>query len=165
MDVNQRKEQFSKAYLRAVASVAGFTVYEPEVDDDSIDMGLAATGGAGSIRSPRLELQLKCTSQEVLHEDGVHFPLSIKNYDDLRADDVLVPRILVVVRVPQFLTEWLAHSEEQLLMRRCGYYVSLRGRPAVENQESVTVTLPRENMLTVETLTALMNSVAEGDEA
>jgi hypothetical protein len=123
------------------------------------------TGVAGSTRSPRLELQLKCTSQDVLREDGVHFPLSIKNYDDLRADDVLVPRILVVVTVPHSLTDWLVHSEEQLLIRRRGYYLSLRGLPAVENQETVTVTLPRRNRLTVEALTALMNSISEGDQA
>jgi len=38
VDLNQRKEQFSNAYVRAVASVAGFTLAKPEVDDDSIDL-------------------------------------------------------------------------------------------------------------------------------
>jgi hypothetical protein len=41
MDINQRKEKFGEAYLRAVAAVAGFTLYRPEVDDDSVDWGLA----------------------------------------------------------------------------------------------------------------------------
>ncbi|WP_242037834.1 DUF4365 domain-containing protein [Tolypothrix sp. FACHB-123] len=35
MDVNQQKEQFSNAYVRAVASIAGYSVYRPEVDDDN----------------------------------------------------------------------------------------------------------------------------------
>jgi len=35
MDLSQRKEQFSRVYVRAVATVAGFTAYVPEVDDDT----------------------------------------------------------------------------------------------------------------------------------
>jgi hypothetical protein len=44
MHINQRKEQFSRAYIHAVASVAGYALYEPYADDDSIDCGLAARG-------------------------------------------------------------------------------------------------------------------------
>ena len=35
MDINLQKEQFSNAYLQAVASVAGYSLYKPNVDDDS----------------------------------------------------------------------------------------------------------------------------------
>ncbi len=58
--LNQMKEQFSHAYVKAVAAVAGFAWYKPSVDDDSIDLGLAQRGGGGTTRSPRLEIQLKC---------------------------------------------------------------------------------------------------------
>jgi hypothetical protein len=36
VDHNQRKEQFSKAYIQAVASVAGFSATTPTVDDDRL---------------------------------------------------------------------------------------------------------------------------------
>lgn len=49
MDINQQKEQFSNAYLQAVASVAGYSLYKPNVDDDSVDWGIAASGGTGRI--------------------------------------------------------------------------------------------------------------------
>ena len=62
MHETQQKEQFSKAYIRAIAAVGGLRVSEPEVDDDSIDMTLAARGGSGGVRSPKLDLQLKCTA-------------------------------------------------------------------------------------------------------
>src|ERR1700674_2784154 len=128
MDISQRQEQFSLAYLRAVASVAGFTAYKPEVDDDSIDIGLAGRGAEGTTRSPRVELQVKCSSQAgVLGAEHLTFPLTLKNYNDLRPDTVLVPRILLVVLVPENLEEWVTQTEEQLAMRRCGYWVSLRG--------------------------------------
>ncbi len=44
MDINQQKEQFSNTYLQAVTTVAGYSLYKPSVDDDSIDWG-AAKGG------------------------------------------------------------------------------------------------------------------------
>ncbi len=56
MDINQQKEQFSNIYLQAVTTVAGYSLYKPFVDDDSVDWGVAAKGGTGPIRAPRLEL-------------------------------------------------------------------------------------------------------------
>lgn len=41
MEISQRKEQFSRAYVLAVAAAAGYAWYQPSVDDDSIDLGLA----------------------------------------------------------------------------------------------------------------------------
>jgi hypothetical protein len=44
VDLNQQKQQFSIAYVRAVAAVAGYNVYKQEVDDESVDLGIAPTG-------------------------------------------------------------------------------------------------------------------------
>jgi len=38
-----------------------------------------------------------------------------------------VPRILVVVTVPAVAQEWLSQSEEEMVLRHCGYWISLRG--------------------------------------
>jgi hypothetical protein len=66
MRINQREEQFSRAYVHAVASVAGYALYKPYVDDDSIDCGIAARGDAGIFFSPRVELQLKSSSRDIV---------------------------------------------------------------------------------------------------
>ncbi len=148
MDIAQQKEQFSFAYLRAVAAVAGYALYRPEVDDDSVDWGLAARGEAGTPRRPRCEVQLKCTARDLLDADRIRFPLKRKNYDDLRDADVLVPRVLVVVLVPPSLTDWLRQTEEELAMRHAAYWLSLRDHPDVPNEETVTVYLSRAQQLT-----------------
>ncbi len=86
---------FSQAYVQAIAACAGFAWSKPSVDEDSVDLMLSQRGGRGTIRSPRLEIQLKCTEKEaILGEDGT-FPFSIprKNYDDLRDITLHVPRI------------------------------------------------------------------------
>ena len=47
MHPDMQKEQFSQAYVQAVAACAGFGWSKPSVDDDSIDLCLHATGAAG----------------------------------------------------------------------------------------------------------------------
>ena len=160
MDLRQQQEQFSRAYVHAVATVAGFATYRPEVDDDSVDLGFAARGGTTTLRSPRIEVQLKCTSTGVRHDDEVRFPLRLKNYDDLRRS-CHVPRILVVVLVPEDVADWLDATEEQMVLRRCGYWRSLAGEPEVSNTTSVTVHLSRTNLFTPTALRAMMIRVGE----
>ena len=143
MELSDRKEQFSTAYLQAVSSVAGYGVWKPGPgpDDDSVDWVVAQKGGEGTIKSPRLEVQMKCTAAPVPNGEHFSFPLKLKTYNDLRSEkeNLLVPRILVVILVPDDVGFWLEQSEERLSMRRCGYWISLRGRGEVENTTSVTV--------------------------
>src|SRR5438067_278382 len=149
MDLAQKKQEFSKAYVKAVAAACGYATEMPSVDDDSVDLVLAARGGSGTVRSPKLDMQLKCTSQDFVGQRTVDFPVPIKNYDDLRPTNFMVPRILVVVVVPDDPENWIVHSEEQMLLRHCGYWYSLRGLPATENVRSVTVNIPRMQVFDV----------------
>lgn len=160
MHEDQQKEQFSNAYVRAVAAAA----YKPEVDDDSVDWGIGARGAGGTVRSPKVELQLKSTSQDVIKADHLAYPLKRKNFDELRFDDYQVPRILVVVVVPDDVAFWLTQSEDALALRHCGYWLSIRGRPVSTNADEVPVTvhLPRTQVFSVVDLTAMMDRVGEG---
>jgi hypothetical protein len=165
MDLNQRKEQFSHAYVKAVAAVAGFAWYKPSVDDDSVDLGLAMRGGGGTVRSPRIEMQLKCHAAATPTEDEFSFRLDkMKNYDDLRDPAVDVKRILVVVLVPEDLADYLEENEAQLSMRRCGYWLSLRGMPMSNNkpESGHTVRIPRSQRFTVESLQSIMYRLGQG---
>lgn len=163
MDLNKQKEQFSIAYVRAVIAAAGYNVYKMEVDEDSVDLGIAATASLDLPLRPRLDLQLKCTAGEgVLHDEFMHFPLKVKNYGDLR-NSGLVPQALVVVIVPTAVEDWLTQTEEQLVLRRCGYWLSLLGEPAVDNAESVTVRIPRTQQFTPLALQDMMTRINDGE--
>ena len=162
METSQQKEQFSNAYLQAVTSVAGYSLYKPAVDDDSVDWGIAAKGIIGRIRAPRLELQLKSTSRGVIKDNAISYPLKLKNYDDLRMIDFVIPRILIVVLLPDNLDEWVQQSEQELCMRYCGYWLSLRGMPETQNTSAVTVTIPRNNQFTVAALESIMQGIGQG---
>lgn len=162
MDIAQRKEQFSGAYLRVVATVAGYTLAKPEVDDDSIDWIIAARGSANLPKRPRVEVQLKCSARDMLRETHLDFPLNIKNYNDLRDDNVLVPRVLIVMLVPAEIDDWVVHSENEMLVRHCGYWMSLREMPITANTSTTTVHLPREQLFTPSALRSIMEVINHG---
>jgi hypothetical protein len=71
--------------------------------------------------------------------------------------------LLVVVLVPDSKEDWLQQSETELCLKRCAYWVSIRGQPQTENQTTVTVYLPRQNIFSVEALIALMQRIANGE--
>ena len=122
----------------------------------AVDLAIASRASG----RPRIELQLKCTSGNVVRGERLVYPLPRKNYDDLRATDLLVPRLLIVVLVPEAEDEWLRHSTDELSLRRCGYWVSLRGASETKNTSTVTVELPLANVWDVPGLRRLMERAA-----
>ncbi len=161
MELNQRKELFSKAYVRAVAAVAGCSVNQPEDDYDSTDLRIKARSIEGAVSYPQLDLQLKCTSKYVLDADCIRYPLILKNYNDLRIN-CQIPRILVLVVVPENLADWIQQSEQEMLIKSCAYWVSLRGLPVTQNIKSVTVEFPRSNLFTVKAIESMMQRISQG---
>jgi hypothetical protein len=157
MNITQRMECLSRAYVQAVAAYAGFQVSKPDVDDDSIDGIIMSRIG----KRPRIEFQLKATSQDVLKVDHVAFPLPIKNYDDLRVETITA-RILIVLVMPENEVEWLECSQDALSLRRCAYWHTLSGKPETSNSTTVTVHLPRSQMFTPDGLTAMMRRIQAG---
>lgn len=162
MNVREQKQQLSFAYIHAVAARAGYACEYTRVDIDSADLKIAARGyihHQAVVRSPRIEVQMKATAADRLGNGYLSFALPIKNYNDLR-EETLVPRLLVVLQLPDNPDEWLNVTEEQMISRRCAYYRSLLGEPPTENRETLTVHLPRQNLLTVPALTDLMKKVS-----
>jgi hypothetical protein len=156
MDNNQKKELFSKAFVKALAAQSGFRSAEADVDDDSIDVIIRGRGYRAGIRNPQIDVQLKCTANNGGDEEFLSFSLPLKNYNDLRGDNVLCPRYLFVLVVPENCQEWLVHQPTFSMIKHCCYWFSLRSMPAVKNSTSVTVKIPRSQRLTSESILYLM---------
>lgn len=155
-----KMEQFSRAYVAALAAQAGCNSARPEVDEDSVDLTLSMKDISGCKRSRgKLEMQLKCTYAADRSKDEIAFALSIKNYNDLRAD-VIIPRLLVVVCVPKNCEDWTRQTEEQLCLHHCAYWLSLAGMPETSNTRSKTVYIPRNQIFSVEFLREAMRRSA-----
>jgi hypothetical protein len=159
MDLPQQKEKFSDAYLQAVAAAAGCGLARPDPDDDSIDWILLAPGLRDTPRRPRLEVQLKCSARDIVREANLHFPLEIKNYNDLRETGLFAPRILIVLTVPENLEDWLIQTEQEMIVRHCAYWVSLCGMLETRNLTTVTVRLPRNQLFTPAALQQMMRRI------
>ncbi len=157
MTTEQQKELFSGVYVRALAAAAGYKVSIDQVDDDSVDMRVFTPGAKGTSRRPEFAAQLKASSENILRADGIHYSLKRKNYDDLRGD-TLVPRILIVVLVPSDVERWLRQTEEEMCLHQFGYWMCLKGYPAITTQEK-TVILPRLQTLTLPSMREIMRKI------
>lgn len=149
-------ELFSLAYIRAVAAQAGYQVTRPETDT-----GIDGTFVGDVSPRPRIDFQAKSTAVDIRGDAHLRFPLSARNYDILRDTAFSSPRILIVVLMPRERDEWLHQSENELCLRRCAYWLSLAGEPAVSNTTSVTVHIPTVNVFSSEQLHLLMRDSLE----
>jgi hypothetical protein len=161
--------QLSYAYLHAVVSHAGFDCQHatPSQDKQGIDAIIAAYGSfPDSIKTQvTINVQLKATIEQPV-DNGTHlsyFVKEIKRYDKLRDNHCDPARILVVLFLPPQHADWLSHSENELILKNCAYWVSLRNAPGSENDTGKTVKIPKEQMLNVENLKTLVKRLAQGD--
>lgn len=163
MTPQQRQEELSKAYVAAVAARCGFKLGVWSQDDDCLDVTIGTAGvlGGGMLAGPKLDLQLKASSdQRHVHDEHIAWSLPRKHYDQLRSD-ACAPRILVVLLLPTDEDDWVRHSPEALILRRCAYWDSLHGRAPLEGStDSTTVHIPRSQVFSPETLNALMVKVS-----
>ena len=139
---NQRKAEMSYAYVSALAARAGYTLQRgPDPDTDSID----ATIRSGSPKRDAIDLQLKTTAAPDEKSDGLHFRLKRKNYNDMVMPRA-VPLLLVVLELPSDESEWMDCTPERLIIRKCGWWLSLAGGDPLD-AESRTIVIPRSQRI------------------
>ncbi len=155
-----RKEALSRVYVQALAARAGYLTSVPEPDRDSVDLRVHA---GGPLR-PALDLQLKATVRLSGSRDGVlRFRVSAKNYQDLRVE-TQTPRLLVVLELPNDESRWMTVTDEELVLRRRAYWLSLQGdQPEIGDRKTVTVAIPEQNLFDVEAMRGLMERSRAGD--
>jgi Domain of unknown function (DUF4365) len=154
-----RMEQLSRAYVQAVAAVCGCRWAAP-VPDYGIDGALRrVTRQHGRWREvgPAVYVQLKATAVPArVTAASIAYDLDVPAYDLLRRATRTSPALLVLMVLPPDRSDWLGHSESQLEIRRCAYYLSLRRWPAVSNTTTTRVEVPRRNQFTPTALLQIM---------
>lgn len=162
MDINSQKEEFSYAYVYAIASAAGCICQRTTTPLDRLGVDLIITGIAkrGLPNFPILYIQVKCTSRDLLNENSLRYPLNIKNYEELRTNNAYPPRIIIVVTVPDRPNDWLQQTESELCLKRCAYWISLKGAAPTDNKETVTISIPRTHIFSADDLTTIMQRIA-----
>jgi Domain of unknown function (DUF4365) len=159
--INQSKEDFSFAYVRAVAAAADCYVEKRERDVHGIDGTIFQYNCRGRFPALGLDFQLKCSHVPQLAGQSFVYDLPVRNYDYLRQGGPTNPAVLIVVIVPDAVEDWASHSEERLRVHRCGYWKDLRSSPSTDNKNTVAIELDRRNKFGMDDLVALMDCVTD----
>lgn len=155
------ESELSYAYLHAVASRAGMAWRDGNrhEDNNGIDAQLTAWlpfVDANTLTEVDIKVQLKATIAEPA-DDGQNYEYrlqGVNRYNDLRSETIGIARILVVLFLPRDTAEWLHHSPDQLALRRCAYWQSLRGAPDI-TAGSAVIKLPKTQFFSPDGLTEL----------
>lgn len=164
------ESELSYAYIHAIASRAGAGCRIGTRHEDNTGVDAAITGwgpfpNGGYRTEVDLKIQLKATIGDPT-KVGSCWSYSLKGigqYDDLRAETVSVPRILVVLFLPNDDTEWLKHSEDALSLQKCAYWVSLRGAEASDNKTAQQVYLPTAQKFDVDGLKEIFRRISKNE--
>ena len=82
-----------------MANSAGLLVSRPTLDVDGVDWMIAHAGPRGSVRSPKIEVQVKTWSTAPLSKGTVwHYRMSAKQFNALAGRALLCPDISCLLR-------------------------------------------------------------------
>ena len=164
-----RMEDMSEAYLRALCAANGYTIYKREHDNDGVDIGLVCkdkVADDSNLVSTVLDIQLKSSFANITeHEDGsITYNLEVKNYNSLKSTNRMNPLILVVFHMPREEAHWIEQTSDWLKIKKCAYWISLKGSPDTDNTEKISIRIPAENKLTKDSLREIMYKLSKEEE-
>ena len=161
---NQRQESLSRAFIQALAAVAGMSTSAP-TPDHGIDLSVHDILHVGNRRMEsgyRLDFQAKSTTLAHVDPTTVRYDLHVDGHASLRLL-AGTPRFLAVLVLPNEEAAWLNLTETELVLRHAWYWFSLRGHPRTTNRRSIRISIPRSNLLTPAALQHLMNQLKNGE--
>lgn len=162
--------ELSYAYIHAVASRIGAACWQlsRHHDNSGIDAQVTSWGPfppQSYFREVDVRIQLKATVAVPSVSGGYisYFVDGVDQYNDLREEGLAIPRILVVLFLAPDEADWLSHSPETLILKRCAYWVSLRKAPPTSNKSGQTVYIPETQHFSPSELRSLFARVAIRD--
>jgi hypothetical protein len=160
MELSKSEHQgnFGESFVQVLASAAGLTVAKENPDTREIDFTIGYKGILGSRRHPNIGVQVKSWSRPVETHGHWKYRMRAQHFNELVGTNFQYPRFLVLVIVPTDWRDYATHSRECAELRHAAYWVSLRDRPysALAPDSKVPVDVPIANLLTMDTLHALM---------
>jgi hypothetical protein len=171
------QEDLSRAYIQAVAARAGVNL---SLGTHAHDYGVDGTFHQVSIRQRvdrdgvvrdrrinsgfNLEFQCKASKNWNEESDAIAYDLEAKTYNDLiqRASfRNATPLILILMCLPPDEVDWLAHTEHELLLRKCCYWHRLKGSET-GNLDRKRIRIPKLQLLNATAVNELLHQVENG---
>jgi hypothetical protein len=166
LNPNVHQGLHGEGFIHAMACSAGFTTSKMNLDVDGVDWQLAYPGPRGTTRSPKIEIQVKTESKPNLDDGVFRHRLSVRHYNFLAGRGFQIPRYLALVLVPRVTEEYAVCDHENMRLATAGYWLSLADRDLIpegpDEAKSVSVLVPKRNLLSVKALTALLDNDLDG---
>ena len=154
------KSRYSIAVTRIIAATAGCSFEEfPAEDLNKQDCHIWDP----SDDSSRIAIQAKATTAKNRTLHTVNQRLDIDTYNRIKDNKNGFPFYLFTVILPENPNEWLNINQERIAVHHAAYYKSLEGEPDKPGQQTVTVHIPTENLLTTESLRQIMTAAITGE--
>ena len=168
--VSDRMEKMSAAYVSALCAANGYTFSIVPSDYEGIDCIIDCPGYPSEDDdckdySPSLRAQLKSTYSRtqytILDNGDIRYKLKVGNYNSLVIANRSTPSILILFIMPELESAWLEHTIDYLKIRKCAYWISLKGRGHSDNTSTVTIDIPHTNALSADELKRIMIKVSK----
>lgn len=158
---------FAEGLVGALARAAGLNPGKRELDVEGVDILIGFPGKAGTRRYPQIEAQVKSCSNPTYVGECFSYPIPIKNYNDLVGtvgEDFALPRYLFLVHTPALKADYVTCTPESSIFRNAIYWANLMDENPIDSgrQETKSVHVPKANLLTTESLVALVTGTIGG---
>lgn len=117
----------------------------------------------GSWYFSQLRIQSKSTFGESQYEDKgdqIKYKLKVKNYNDL-CTQATAPIILGLFILPKEDSTWVNWSIDELLVKGTMYWMDFSSNTPSSNSETITVTIPKSNVVSPDTLLEILTKIAK----
>lgn len=141
--------------MRVLAASAGLVVSRPDVDATGEDFVIGCPGFRGSTRHPKIEVQVKSWSNPAGNDQFWRYRMKATHYNEIAGNDFYLPRFLFVIIVPTEASLYAKAESDALRLYYAGYWASFRDQQCVAGVQTVTVDVPKRNLLTAESLRSL----------
>jgi hypothetical protein len=160
LDRNNHQGWYGEYFIQALAAAAGFIIARPLPDLVGADLLLLGSEEWHD-DYPFARVQVKSWSRPKGDERTWNYRITEKQFNAL-AGPRRVPAFLFLVLVPRAAHEYAQADADLLRLNHAAYWVSLADRQKVPNpgaRQYVTIAVPRQNLLTVDSLNGLFTGL------
>lgn len=161
-------EMLNRAYVFALASKARLNLRASDITPDEFDYGLDGRfSGLTLLRGKpvpngsELHYQLKATTKWKFRKNFIEYKIRKKAFNKMAYQNSLeqIPIILLLFCLPPGEGEWAVFDEAELIIRKCCYWFHVGVEQLASDEGVHRILIPKENLVTPEVISALLNRV------
>lgn len=100
-----------------------------------------------------------------MNGDGdIVYDLQARNYNILADTHRQLDIILVLLHLPPQKGNWITHNVNNLILRKCAYWISLKGQAQTTNANSKRIIIPHDNIFSPNALHEIMVKISKEED-